>query len=65
MGYYGLFCGGWFFLLFFAFIRLAMHRPLFYEKLSKTIVISTIEDKERMKQEKMNLDSGKTPYAAK
>ena len=63
--YYGLFCGGWCFFLFFEFIRLAMHRPLFYEKLSKTIVISTIEDKERMKQEKMNLDSGKNPYAAK
>lgn len=63
--YYGLFCGGWCFFLFFEFIRLAMHRPLFYEKLSKTIVISTIEEKERMKQEKTNHDSGKNPYAAK
>ncbi len=43
--FYSLFYGGWCFSLLFELVMMAMHRPLFYEKITKTREISTIEDK--------------------
>lgn len=39
----GMFSGIWFFFLLFELVRMMMHRPLFYEKLSGTQIISTID----------------------
>lgn len=38
----GMFLGAWFLFLLFELIRMAMHRRLFYEKISGTEVVSTI-----------------------
>lgn len=40
---YGLLDGGYLFLLLFELIRMAMHKPLFYERLSGTRLVSTVE----------------------
>ena len=39
----GMFSGIWFFFLLFELVRMMMHRPLFYEKLSGTQIMSTID----------------------
>ena len=43
--FYGLFYGGWCFFLLFELVRMAMHRPLFYERISGTKEISTIGER--------------------
>ena len=45
--FYGLLYGGWCFFLLFELVMMTMHRSLFYEKISKTKEISTIEEKSR------------------
>ena len=47
----GMFLGAWFLFLLFELIRMAMHRRLFYEKISGTEVVSTIV--EQNKEEKV------------
>lgn len=39
---HGLLIGGYLFWLFFAGIRMALHKPLFYERWSRTKLVSTI-----------------------
>lgn len=40
---HGLLIGGYLFWLFFAGIRMALHKPLFYERWSRTKLISTVK----------------------
>lgn len=40
---HGLLVGGYLFWLFFAGVRMALHKPLFYERWSKTKLVSTVE----------------------
>lgn len=40
---HGLLVGGYLFWLFFAGIRMALHKPLFYERWSRTKLISTVK----------------------
>lgn len=45
LAFCGLLCGVWFFFLLFELDRMAMHRRLFYERLSGTREISTVVEK--------------------
>ena len=45
LAFCGLLCGVWFFFLLFELVRMAMHRRLFYERLSGTREISTVVEK--------------------
>ncbi len=40
---HGLLVGGYLFSLFFAGVRMALHKPIFYERWSKTRLVSTVE----------------------
>ena len=40
---HGLLVGGYLFWLFFAGVRMALHKPLFYERWSQTKLVSTVE----------------------
>ena len=39
-----LLAGGWLFYLFFAAVSMSLHRPLYYERWSRTQVVSTLEE---------------------
>ena len=44
---YGLVDGGYLFMLLFEAVRMAMRKPLFYERISRTKLVSTAEEAKR------------------